>query len=263
LYKFILVQQQDGVGLVTLNRPEVLNAWHAAMRAELHDALAAFENDAGVHAIVLTGSGEQAFSAGQDLNEAKTFDDRRAETWVDEWRRLYGLLRSLGKPLVCALNGVAAGSAFQVALLADIRVGHAGSRMGQPEINAGIVSTLGPWLMREMLGMSRTTELTLTGRLMSGEECHAIGLIHRLVAPEQVLPTALALARELANKPPVAMRLDKRRLAEMTAAGFEDALRAGVRYQRESYGSGEPQARMARFLAERAERKKAAREPPR
>ncbi|MBX4378163.1 enoyl-CoA hydratase/isomerase family protein, partial [Mycobacterium tuberculosis] len=86
----------------------------------------------------------------------------------------YRTLRSLSKPLIMALNGTAAGSAFQVALLGDIRVGHAGSKMGQPEINSGIPSVTGPWIMKQMLGLSRTIELTLTGRMMSAAEAHQL-----------------------------------------------------------------------------------------
>jgi enoyl-CoA hydratase len=255
--EFIKVTQDGDVAVVTLNRPEVLNAWHSAMRVEITEAMNKFNADPAVKAIVITGAGDRAFSAGQDLNETKTFDAKRAGDWIGEWKRMYGAIRALDKPLVAALNGVAAGSAFQVALLADVRVGHAGVRMGQPEINSGIASTLGPWLMREMIGLSRTIELTLSGRMMEAAECHAIGLIHRLVPKEQVAAAALAMARELAAKPPVAMRLDKRRFREVTEEGFNEALDSGVRIQKESYATGEPQRVMEKFLSERGKRKSA------
>ncbi len=175
---------------------------------------------------------------------------------MEEWRNIYGAVREMDKPVVAALNGVAAGSGFQFALQTDIRVGHPGVRMGQPEINSGIPSTLGPWLMWDMLGRSRTTELTLTGRLMDGVECRDLGIIHHLVPPERVMERAMTVARELGAKPPLAMRLTKRRLREITQAGFEDAERAGALVQREAFASGEPQAMMARFFAEREARKR-------
>ncbi len=250
--KFLDVETDGPVGIIRLNRPEVMNAWHSPMRDELTAALAALESDEDIRALILTGTGERAFSAGQDLNEAKTFDPDRAEVWIGEWRRLYDTIRGLSKPVIAALNGVAAGSAFQVALLCDFRIGHAGVTMGQPEINSGIASTTGPWIMRNHLGLARTIDLTLTGRMMDAAECERIGLINRLVAPDAVLPEALALARELAAKPPEAMRLDKQRFREMTEDGFEDCLQAGVRIQREAYGTGEPQRMMAAFFAERA-----------
>jgi len=256
MYKFILTAVDGEVGIITLNRPEVLNAWHKAMRDELVVAFDHFEENTAIRAIILTGAGERAFGAGQDLNETKTFDVARAEQWMDEWERLYRRIRSLSKPLVAALNGVAAGSAFQVALLADVRVGHAGTTMGQPEINAGIGSITGPWIMREMLGLSRTVELALTGRMMDGAECHALGLIHRMVPKAEVMAEALRFARELASKPPTAMRLDKAWIAEMTEAGFKQAFAAGKRAHRESYATGEPKRMMEKFLAERAARRR-------
>ena len=252
---FVLTDRKGAVGIITLNRPEALNAWNRPMRNMLIAAFEAFEADEAVRAIVLTGAGDRAFGAGQDLAESMEFDADRAEEWVVEWETLYDRMRSLSKPLVAALNGVAAGSAFQVALLTDMRVGHEGVRMGQPEINSGIPSTTGPWIMREMLGIARTIDLTLTGRLMDAAECVQLGLINRLVPQAQVMAETLKLAEELAGKPPVAMRLNKMRFREMTQAGFEDCLQAGIRIQREAYASGEPARMMEEFFAARAGRK--------
>jgi len=250
----ILTRNETGVCVITLNKPEKLNAWDKPMRAELLAALRQCEADAATKAIVLTGAGDRAFCAGQDLAETKAFDGNDGAAWIGEWDRLYSCVRSLTKPFVAALNGVAAGSAFQLSLLTDIRVAHPGVRMGQPEINSGIASTLGPWIMREMLGLSRTIELTLTGRMMEADECHRIGLIHYLVDAGEVLPTAIATARQLANKPPIAMRLNKQRFRDVTEPGFRDALEAGVRMQQESYASGEPARMMEEFFRVRRAR---------
>lgn len=254
--EFILTDRQGAVGIITLNRPQVLNAWNTAMREELIDALKAMEEDAEVRAIILTGAGDRAFGAGQDLNETKTFDPDRAEVWMGEWERLYDSIRSLSKPIIAALNGVAAGSAFQVALLCDLRIGHPGVTMGQPEINSGIASSTGPWIMREHIGLARTIDLTLTGRMMDADECYRIGVISRLVPQDKVMSEALALAELLASKPPVAMRLNRKRFREMTKAGFHDCLAAGVRIQREAYATGEPARMMEQFLARKAAAKK-------
>ncbi len=254
---FILSEVRGPVGILTLNRPDKLNAWNAPMRARLVEALDALEADADVRAIILTGAGDRAFGAGQDLNETKTFDPDRAELWIGEWERMYDRIRSLSKPIVAALNGVAAGSAFQVSLLCDLRVGHPGVTMGQPEINSGIASTTGPWIMRELIGLGRTIDLTLTGRMMDAEECFRIGVINRLVPQEQVMAAALELATELAGKPPVAMRLNRARFREVTEAGFRDCLAAGIRNQREAYATGEPARMMEEFLAKRAAKKSA------
>jgi enoyl-CoA hydratase/carnithine racemase len=256
MFEFIKTEEIDNVGIITLNRPEVLNAWHRPMRDEIAAALENYENNQAIRAIILTGTGERAFCAGQDFGEAKNFDPQGAELWIEEWRSLYGLIRSLTIPLIAALNGVAAGSGFQVALLADIRIGHPEVTMGQPEINSGILSITGPWIMREMLGLSRTIELTLSGRMMEAKECQHIGLIHKLVPRKELMNEALSLAGMLAEKPSVAMRLDKQRFREVTEASFQEALDAAVRYHHDSYATGEPQATMEKFLEDHSVRRK-------
>ena len=247
----VLLAQHGRVALLTLNKPHKLNAWDKPMRDDIVAALRRWDADAGVGAIVMTGAGDRAFCAGQDFAEAHDFDADRAEGWIREWETFYGTLRRLTKPIVVALNGTAAGSAFQVALLCDIRVGHPGVTMGQPEINAGIASITGPWIMKEALGLSRTVELTLTGRMMKADECERIGLIHHLVAREEVLPRALQVAAELAAKAPLAMRLDRAWLADLTEDAFRLTIDAAIRSHRESYGSGEPARRMEDFMAAR------------
>jgi enoyl-CoA hydratase len=247
--EFVLVESLQDVALVTLNRPQVLNAWHAAMREEVVEVFARLDANPAVRAIVLTGAGERAFGAGQDLNESKTFDANHAVSWMDEWKRLYNSVRKCSKPTVVALNGVCAGSAFQIALMADFRIAHPDVRMGQPEINSGVASTVGPWIMRELLGLSRSVDLTLTGRLLQADECLSLGLINKIVSREEVLPSAIAFARELSQKPPTIMRLNKQRFIEMTEAGFLSAIEAGERNQRDAYLSGESVFAMEAFLS--------------
>ena len=122
-YSFIGFGVADGVATITFNRPEVMNAWHETMRNEVLDGLSRVRQDDGIKALVFTGAGERAFSAGQDINESNDFDEDRAERWINEFRALYSSVRSLEKPVVAAVNGVAAGSAFQFVLLTDVRVG--------------------------------------------------------------------------------------------------------------------------------------------
>ncbi|WP_137179746.1 enoyl-CoA hydratase/isomerase family protein [Roseomonas sp. AR75] len=244
----VLATMDGAILVITLNRPERLNAWNAAMRARLVELLQDANADDAIKGVVLTGAGDRAFCAGQDLNEGKTFDGARAEEWIEEWRRLYGTMRRFEKPLVIALNGLAAGSAFQVALLGDIRVGHAGSKMGQPEINSGIVSATGFWIIREMLGLSRAIEMILTGRMAEAEECHRVGLMHHLVPADQVRAKALEIARELAAKPPLAFKLNKQRFCAATQAGFDETFEAARIIHRHAFDAGEPQRVMEAFL---------------
>ncbi len=247
-YEHILYWVAPPVAVLTLNRPNVMNAWTMDMRAEVIDALAQARQDDTVRALVITGAGDRAFSAGQDLNEAENFTEDMAAGWIESFRQLYKALRSLEIPVVAALNGTAAGSAFQFALLTDIRVGHVGVRMGQPEINSGLASITGPWIMREMLGMSRTIELALTGRLLGADEAEKLGIIHHMVAKTEVLTRSIEIATELASKPPVAMTLIKRRFWEVLEPGFEEVMDAAVRYHAMSFATGEAVIESQRFL---------------
>ncbi|MGD9942559.1 MAG: enoyl-CoA hydratase/isomerase family protein [Burkholderiaceae bacterium] len=247
----VISEIRSGIGLIRLNRPAKLNAWDRAMRRTIMQELTRFDADEGIGAIVMTGTGDRAFCAGQDFDEAHGFDEDEAEQWIREWGVFYSTIRSLSKPLIAALNGTAAGSAFQVALLTDMRIGHDEVRMGQPEINSGIASITGPWIMKEVLGHARTTDLTLTGRLMDADEAWRIGLLNHIVPREQVLSKSLEIAAELAAKPRVAMRLDKAWLRDMNEPGFKACIEHAIRAHRESYRSGEPIRMMAEFMAKR------------
>jgi enoyl-CoA hydratase/carnithine racemase len=247
----ILTSLADGVFTITLNRPDRLNAWDKPMRDMLVAALDHAAKTEAVRAVILTGAGDRAFSAGQDLNEATDFDSDRAELWIEEFHTLYRAVRALEKPVVAAINGVTAGSAFQFALLTDLRVGHRDVRMGQPEINSGIASITGPWIMREVLGLSRTIELTLTGRLVDAEEALRLGILHHIVPRGAVMAKARELAEDLGAKPQLAMRLIKRRFFEVLEPGLKDAVEAAKRHHRESFDAGEPQSKTRDFLEAR------------
>jgi len=241
-------QIDDGIATVTLDRPEASNAVNEALRSDFIREMRRLNEAAEVRAIVLTGAG-RSFCAGQDLREAAGLSAEAVPAWQAQQRAMYQSIRELDKPCVAALNGAAAGAGFQVALCADLRVAHAGVKLGQPEVKAGIASIVGSWMMTLHLGLSRNIELSLGGDLIGAEQAHALGLVHRLVAPEQVLPTARELARALAAQPPVAFRLTKQRFREMTQAGFDEACAAGARYQAACYAAGEPQRVLSQRLA--------------
>lgn len=218
---FITIEHRQRIAVVTFQRPEVMNAWNCVMRKEIIAACIALDADPAVGAVVFTGAGTRAFGAGQDLREPSPATPEEADLWVDGWHALFSALRCMSKPTVAALNGVAAGSSFQFALMVDARVGHSNTRMGQPEINAGTASSMGPWVIHSVLGHILAYDLTLSGRIMDGEECRRHGLFNRVVAPEQVVDEAVNLAAELAAKPALAMALTKQRLALLTETGFQ------------------------------------------
>jgi enoyl-CoA hydratase/carnithine racemase len=217
-------ERHDRIGVITLDRPEAMNAWDAAMRRRIADLLNAYDREASVQAVVLTGAGERAFGAGQDLREKRPSGGAEIDAWIDDWATFFGALRGLGKPIIAALNGVAAGSSFQAALMCDLRIGHPGVRMGQPELKNGIPSSMGPWILHACLGPARAAELVMTGRLVPAEEAKSLGLLDRIVPQADVLPEALALAAELGSRPATATRLTKERLRSLTEPGFRGAI---------------------------------------
>lgn len=251
---FLLEDKGEGLTLLTLNRPEALNAFNSALRRGIAAALQSLNADAAVRGVVITGGG-RAFAAGVDLKEARDVKVEEVEGWFGEMRDVYQALRLMDKPVVAAVNGVAAGAGFQIALASDMRVGTPHTRMGQPEINAGIPSVMGAFWMSLHLGWTRNLELSYTGRLMDAEECRALGLLQHLTDPDTLPAKALEVAGELAGKSPTAFMWTKRRYREVTQAAFDDAFRAAVAGQQDCYRNGEPQAAIAAFLDKLAARK--------
>lgn len=253
--KDILTDRRDGITVLTLNRPDSLNAWDMGMEAELADLLRAENRREATTGIVLTGAGDRAFCAGQDLNEAATFSPEQIDPWLSNFQSLYESILDVDKPVVAALNGVTAGSGYQLALLCDIRVAHPGVRMGQPEVTSGIPSITGMYLTELALGSSRMLELMLTGRLMDAQELLALGLVHRLVEPAAVLDTATDVANQIAAQPSVAVSLTKERRRQVLLPGLREAFAAAADIDRRAWGSGQPQQVMREFFAERDRRK--------
>jgi enoyl-CoA hydratase/carnithine racemase len=245
----VLVEHLDaGVAVVRLNRPQALNAINEDLRRALPPALAALNADDEVRAVVISGAGERAFSAGQDLAEGAGYTIDDVDRWFTELHAAYGAVRAMDKPTVAAVLGVAAGAGYQIALYCDLRVSHAEARLGQPEVKTGLASILGTSLMMWHLPFGINAELSLGGDFVSGERAYQLGIVNALVAREAVLDEAIERARVLGTRPPQAIRLTKQRMRELTEAQFADILVAAKRYQRLAYESGEPQRTMPRLL---------------
>lgn len=248
----VLIDVRERIGRITLNRPESLNAWTMQMQAEIARTVTAFSTDEDVDAIVITGAGERAFCAGQDLHQTAEFEPENVEDWLDSFKVLYDAILSCPKPVVAALNGVAAGSGYQLALVCDVRIAHSGVRLGQPEVNSGIPSITGHFLTQYSLGHSRTSDMMLSGRLLEADEAERLGLVHRVVPAADVDATAVAQARALADKPRLAFRLTKQRIRDVMWPGLLEAFDAAVDIDREAWASGEPQQVARDFFAQRA-----------
>jgi enoyl-CoA hydratase len=246
---YILTSRDDAVGIITLNRPERYNAWHHAMRMEVAAALQEFDQDNRTGAVVVTGAGDKAFGAGQDLAEAKHFTTANASGWMDDWDALFGGAIRMETPLVAAINGVAVGTAFEFALLCDVRVGYKEGRLGIPEINVGVPLTFGAWIIWDVLGKATSTELWLSGRLIDGVRGYEIGALTHLVDQEDVLSESMGIARDLAAKPRGTMQANKRRLRSERLPAFEATIAEGRRVQEESFARREMQDEATNFLA--------------
>lgn len=244
----VKLDRQDATAVVTLSRPDVLNAIDVEMRETLITLLTELNRDDAVHAVVLTGAGERAFCSGQDLEEIVRYTVNDIDSWVTRQHAMYAAVRNLDKPCIVAFNGVAAGAGFQIALCADLRVGYPEMKLGQPEIKAGLASIVGSYLMTMHLGLSKNIELSLTGELISGKIAFDIGILNHMVARDEVLPHTLALAADMAKLAPTAMRLTKQRFRKLTQESFDAVLEDAKLAQKEAYASGEPQAAMRKFL---------------
>lgn len=244
----VTTERTGQIAIVRLNRPERLNAINADIRRELPLALAPVNADPDIRAVVLTGAGDRAFSAGQDLEEGARYGIDDVDRWFTELHSMHASVRALDKPSVAAMFGAVAGAGYQLALHCDLRVAHPEARIGQPEVKTGLGSILGTSVMDWHLPFGINAELSLVGDLISGERAWQLGLVNHLVPREQVLAKAMELACTLAERPPHAIRITKERMRELTQPQFDDSLAAVRKYQRRAYESGEPQRLMGELL---------------
>jgi enoyl-CoA hydratase/carnithine racemase len=254
--QYLQLNRAAEVAVITLKKPERLNAWTTEDRDELKALLVQLNEETETKAIVVTGHGDRAFCSGQDLNEDLSFGKDKPN-FIHGFKNFFDVIRKSEKPTVAAVNGIAAGSGFQATLMMDFRIGHEGTLMGQPEINNGIPSIAGPWgMMLDRIGLSCTLDMTLTGRLVGAAEAFRIGLLNEIVKRDEVLPRSIALARDLAAKPPFAMRMTKLAYVMATQEIFDKGFELASELHQKAYASGEPQKHIGEFLRARADRKR-------
>jgi len=253
-YEHLLVEYpRRSVAVVTFNRPERLNALSSQTRNELVMALGELGLNPDVGAIVLTGAGDKAFAAGQDLSEAQTFDPDMIDSWIDDWGRVYSAVLDLEKPIVAAVNGYAVGAAFQIALVCDLRIAADHARFGMPEIDDAIPCITGTWTLDSVIGRGRITDLILTGRMLDAGEALSWGIVSAVVPARDLLEVALARAAMLAAKPRLAMRLNKALFRNLMLSTFPTFEQYAKQAHADAYRSGEPARVMAEFLARKRE----------
>ncbi|HEU5297863.1 MAG TPA: enoyl-CoA hydratase-related protein [bacterium] len=228
-YQNITAAAEDGIAVVTLNRPDVLNALNQATMDEVVAALEAFEREGAVRCVVLTGAG-RAFAAGADIKEMAGATPAQMLSGYRflQWERI----RKITLPLVAAVNGLALGGGCELAMLCDMIVAAETASFGQPEINLGIMPGAGgTQRLTRAVGKYRAMEMVLTGRPISAREAYAAGLVTKVVPAEVVLDEAKHLAKEIAAKGAVAVRLAK----EAVLKAFDTHLEGGLDYERKCF----------------------------
>ena len=234
-YANLLAERHGAVLLVTVNRPEVMNALNGQVVQELDQLASGVEGDDGVRAVVLTGAGERAFVAGADISELHQVAGRPAEAaaYTGGLQAVATRWERLPKPVIAAVNGYALGGGCELALAADIRLASDRARFGQPEIKLGLIpGSGGTQRLPRLVGRGYAKLLVMGGEPIGAQEALRIGLVDRVVPAEQLLPEALALAAKLAQAAPIALRLAK----EAVDGGLEGTLAAGLALERRLFG---------------------------
>lgn len=242
-------EPEAGVAVVRLRRPEALNALNSELMAELREALFALDRDDRVGAIVLTGD-ERAFAAGADIKEMAEMgavDMEYADHFVD-----WDALREVRKPIVAAVSGHCLGGGCELAMMCDIIVASETARFGQPEILLGVMPGAGgTQRLTRAVGKSAAMEMVLTGEPITAERARELGLVSRVVAKDALLPEAVRLARTIAERPRLAVRLAK----DAVNRAFETALSEGLAYERRNFyflfASHDQKEGMAAFVEKR------------
>lgn len=252
----------DGpVARITLDRPTARNAYSEAMVESLVHAIDTAERDETVRCIVLTGAGA-AFSAGGDLKRMLHKDGMFAggpaelrRRYVDGIQRIPRRLTLAEKPVIAAVNGPAIGAGLDLACMCDLRLAARGAQFGSTFVKVGLVpGDGGAYFLARTIGFPRALELMLTGRLLDADEAERIGLVHRVVAPGDLLPAAHALAAELAALPPLALRLTKRAAYRSHDLDVDAALELAAAYQGMSQNTADHREAVAAMLDRRPAR---------
>lgn len=252
----VLKTVEEGVALITLNRPERLNAWTAEMGHAYFDALEECDASTQVRAIVVTGAG-RGFCAGADMQELKALGDGDLEAVSvvpDDRPQTFPL--SISKPIVAAVNGACAGLGLVHALMCDIRFAAADAKLTTAFSRRGLVAEHGiSWILPRLVGPARALDLLLSGRVVLGEEAATLGLVNRAVEPEKLLEQTLAYARELAvNSSPASMATMKRQVYADLTRELPDALQEANRLMGESFTAPDFVEGVASFMERREPR---------
>jgi enoyl-CoA hydratase len=223
----------EGIALLTINRPEKLNALNQKVISELGEAFRTVWEDAAIKAVIVTGAGEKAFVAGADIGELAALDAVEAERLSRRGQEIFRNLETLRKPSIAAVNGFALGGGLELALCCSIRIASPNAKLGQPEVKLGIVPGYGgTQRLPRLVGRGRALELLLSGDSIDAAEAHRIGLVNAIAPQNELIETAKQWARKVTANGPLAVALTM----EAVDAGLDGGLDAGLRFEAMAFG---------------------------
>jgi enoyl-CoA hydratase len=204
----ILDVDNDGVALLTVNRPDKLNALNASVLSDLDACFDAMESNEAVRGIIVTGSGEKAFVAGADIAEFKGLGSSEARALSERGQQVFQRIEGSRKPVIAAVNGFALGGGCELALACHIRIASEGARFGQPEVNLGLIPGYGgTQRLPRLIGSGLAAELLLTGDMISAARAYEIGLVNRVVSGEELIESARKMMNKILSKAPLAVSM--------------------------------------------------------
>jgi len=251
-FQTLLYNVTDGVCTITLNRPEVYNAFNERMKEEFNDALREAGRDAQARAVVIRGAGEKAFCSGQDLKEHSGSKRSLKESLEQNYNPMIRKIRTMEKPVVAMINGVAAGAGCSLALACDMRLMSTTAKLIEIFIRIGLVPDSGShWFLPRLVGISRAFEYAATGRDIPADEAERVGLVNKVVPPAELEAETLDLARRLAKAPTKAIGLIKRTLNKALASDLESILEYEALIQQIASGTEDHTVGLRAFIEKR------------
>lgn len=231
-YNNIIVESADGISTITFNRPNALNALNSALLDELDHALQEIAANEDIRVLVLTGTGQKAFVAGADITELAKLDTLSAKVFINKGLSVINRLTELSIPVIAAVNGFALGGGLEISMACDFIYASASARFGQPEINLGLIPGYGgTQRLPRIIGIGPAKELLLTGRMVSADEAHRMGIVNRVLPPEELMSEAMTTAKEMAAKGKVALRAIK----QAVNFGLNVDLATGLRIETDAF----------------------------
>ena len=227
-YKTLLYSKEDSIGIVTINRPQVLNALNVEVFTELYDLFKEIEDDAEVRVVILTGSGEKAFIAGADIADMQPRSSIEVIDFQIKGRRASDIIYNLGKPVIAAINGYTYGAGCEYAMLCDLRIASETARFGQLEINLAIIpGGGGTQRLARLVGMTKAKELIFTGDIIDANTALSIGLINKIVPADDLINEAKKMAQKMLNKSSITLYYAKKAMN----SGADMALPAAIDFE--------------------------------